>query len=139
MCPRSPLTDRVHSPPARSARTLVTVAVRPSDSTGALSEETPGVGLSVRVPAVVVVSQPPARVLHDVVWKLGPFQTWDTGVGLGHGAVVVSQLSEPLGAGQRHCRRREEIREGDVVDESGPRRIWVREDHGSKTEGNGEK
>lgn len=86
--------------------TLVAVAVGPADGSGVLSEETPGVGFSVWVPAVAVVAQPSARVLHDVVWKLGPFQTGGARVRLRHGAVVVSQLCEPLRAGQRHCTKR---------------------------------
>lgn len=87
-------------------RTLVAVAVGPSDGSRVLSEEAPGVGLSVGVPAVAVVPQPPARVLHDIVWKLGPLQTGGARVRLGHGAVVVSQLCESLRAGQRHCTKR---------------------------------
>lgn len=82
------------------------VAVGPADGSGVLPEETPGVGLPVRVPAVAVVAQPPARVLHDIVWKLGPFQTGGARVCLRHGAVVVSQLCEALRAGQRHCTKR---------------------------------
>ena len=82
------------------------VAVGPSDGSGVLSEEAPGVGLSVRVPAVVVVSQPSAWVLHDIVWKLGPFQTGGARVRLRHSAVVVSQLCESFRAGQRHCTHR---------------------------------
>lgn len=85
------------------SRTLVTVAVGPADGSRVLSEEAPGVGLSVWVPAVAVVSKPSARVLHDVVWELGPLQTGGARVRLGHSAVVVSQLSESLRAGQRHC------------------------------------
>lgn len=84
-------------------RTLVAVAVRPANGPRVLSEETPGVGLPVRVPAVAVVAQPSARVLHHVVGELGPLQTGGAGVRLGHGAVVVSQLCESLRAGQRHC------------------------------------
>lgn len=84
--------------------TLVTVAVGPADGPGTLSEEAPGVGLPVRVPAVAVVAEPSARVLHHVVRKLGPFQTGGARVRLGHGAVVVSQLCEALRAGERHCR-----------------------------------
>lgn len=83
--------------------TLVAVAVGPANGSRALSEETPGVGLSVWVPAVTVVAKSSARVLHDVVWELGPFQTGGARVRLRHGAVVVSQLCEPLRAGQRHC------------------------------------
>lgn len=89
-------------------RTLVAVAVGPSDGSRVLSEEAPGVGLSVWVPAVAVVAKPSARVLHDVVWKLGPFQTGGARVRLRHGAVVVSQLCESLRAGQRHCTKRRE-------------------------------
>lgn len=84
--------------------TLVAVTVGPADGSRALSEEAPGVGLSVWVPAVTVVAKPSARVLHDVVWKLSPFQTGGARVRLRHRAIVVSQLSEPLRAGQRHCR-----------------------------------
>lgn len=86
--------------------TLVAVAVGPADGSRVLSEEAPRVGLPVRVPAVAVVAQPPARVLHDVVGKLGPLQTGSARVRLRHGAVVVSQLGESLRAGQRHCSRR---------------------------------
>lgn len=90
------------------SHTLVAVAVGPPDGSRVLSKEAPGVGLSVWVPAVAVVSQPSARVLHDIVWKLCPLQTGGARVRLGHGAVVVSQLSESLGAGQRHCKGDEE-------------------------------
>lgn len=79
------------------------VAVGPADSSRALSEETPGVGLPVWVPAVTVVAKPSTRVLHDVVWELCPFQTGGARVRLRHRAVVVSQLCEPLRAGQGHC------------------------------------
>lgn len=96
-------------------RTLVAVAVGPSNGSRVLSEETPGVGLSVRVPAVAVVAQPSARVLHDVVRKLSPLQTGGARVRLGHCAVVVSQLCESLRAGQRHCRETEGGREGKRV------------------------
>lgn len=88
---------------ARWGRALVAVAVGPADGSWVLPEEAPRVGLAVRVPAVAVVPQPPARVLHDVVWELGPLQAECTGVGLGDGAVVVAQLGESLGAGQRVC------------------------------------
>lgn len=83
--------------------TLVAVAVSPSDGSRVLSEEAPGVRLSVWVPAVAVVAQSSTWVLHDIVWKLGPLQTGGARVRLGHGAVVVSQLCESLGAGQRNC------------------------------------
>lgn len=90
--------------------TLVTVAVGPADGPGALPEEAPGVGLAVRVPAVAVVAEPSARILHHIVRKLGPFQTGGARVRLGHGAVVVSQLCEALRAGERHCREKERRR-----------------------------
>lgn len=48
------------------------VAVGPADGSRALAEEAPGIGLAVRVTAVAVVAQPPARVLQDVVWELCP-------------------------------------------------------------------
>lgn len=94
--------DELHHP----GRTLVAVAVGPADGSRVLPEETPGVGLPVGVPAVAVVAQASARILHDIVRELGPFQTGGTRVRLRHGAVVVSQLSESLRAGQRHCRER---------------------------------
>lgn len=87
-------------------RTLVAVAVGPADGSRALSEEAPGVGFPVWVPAVAVLPQPSARVLHDVVRKLRPLQTGGAGVGLGHGPVVVSQLGESFRAGQRRCAER---------------------------------
>lgn len=83
------------------------VAVGPADGPRVLSEEAPGVGLPVRVPAVAVVSQPPARVLHDVVGKLRPLQTGGARVRLGHGSIVVAQFCESLGAGQRCCTKGE--------------------------------
>lgn len=90
--------------------TLVTVAVSPADSSWVLPKEAPGIGLTVRVPAVAVVSQPAARVLHDIVWKLCPLQTRGARVCLGHGAVVVSQLGKSLRAGQRDCPGRKKSR-----------------------------
>lgn len=87
--------------------TLVTVTVGPANGPGALSEEAPWVGLSVRVPAVAVVAESTARVLHHIVWKLCPFQTGGARVRLGHSAVVVSQLCEALRAGERHCGEKE--------------------------------
>lgn len=87
--------------------TLVTVTVGPADGPRALPEEAPGVGLSVRVPAVAVVAESSARVLHHIVRKLCPFQTGGARVRLGHSAVVVPQLSEALRAGERHCGGRE--------------------------------
>lgn len=89
------------------ARTLVAVAVGPADGARVLPEETPGVGFSVWVSAEAVVAKPSARILHDIVWEIGPFQTGGARVRLGHGAVVVSQLSESLRAGQRHWEERE--------------------------------
>lgn len=83
--------------------TLVTVTVGPANGSRVLPEETPGVGFSVWVPAIAVVAQPSVRVLHDIVRKLGPFQTGGAGVRLGNGAVVVSQLCKTLRAGQWHC------------------------------------
>ena len=76
--------------------TLVAVAVGPADGSRALSEEAPGVGFSVWVPAVAVLPQATARVLEDVVWELSPPQTGGARVCLGHSAVVVAQLSEAL-------------------------------------------
>lgn len=90
----------------------MTVTVGPANGPGALPEEAPGVGLSVRVPAVAVVAEPPARVLHHVVWKLCPFQTGGARVCLGHSAIVVSQLCEALRAGEGHCRERQREGEG---------------------------
>lgn len=87
----------------RCGRALVAVAVSPANGARVLPEEAPRIGLAVGVPAVAVVPQAPARVLHDIVWKLCPLQTGGAGVGLGHGAVVIPQLGEPLRAGQRHC------------------------------------
>ena len=72
------------------------VTVSPADGSGALSEEAPGVGLSVWVPAVAVLPQAAAWVLEDVVWELSPPQTGGARVCLGHGAVVVAQLREAL-------------------------------------------
>lgn len=87
--------------------TLVTVTVGPANGPGALPEEAPGVGLSVRVPAVAVIAESPTRVLHHIVRKLCPFQTGGARVRLGHSAVVVSQFCEALRAGERYCRERE--------------------------------
>lgn len=58
--------------------TLVAVAVSPADGSRLLSEEAPGLGLTVRVPAVTVISQPSAWVLQHVVRELRPFQTGKT-------------------------------------------------------------
>lgn len=118
--------------------TLVAVAVGPANCSWVLSEETPRVGLAIRVPAVVVVTQAAARVLHDIVWKLSPFQTGGTRVRLRHGAVVVSQFCESLRAWQRHCTPKGEeskymlrkMREWDVLDERTG--IWVSEDNENK-------
>ena len=77
-------------------RTLVAVAVGPSDGPGVLPEEAPGVGLAVGVPAVAVVAQPSARVLQDVVGELRPLQAGGARVRLGHRAVVVAELREAL-------------------------------------------
>lgn len=87
-------------------RTLVAVAVGPADGSRVLPEEAPGVGLPVWVPAVAVLPQPSARVLHDVVRKLRPLQTGGARVRLGHGPVVVPQFCESLRAGQRRCAER---------------------------------
>lgn len=82
-------------------RTLVAVAVGPADGSRVLSEEAPGVGFPVRVPAVAVVPQASARVLHDVVGELRPLQAGGARVRLGHGPVVVAQFCESFRAGQR--------------------------------------
>lgn len=108
-------------------RTLVAVAVGPADGSRVLPEETPGVGFPVWVPAVAVVAQPSARVLHDVVWKLGPLQTGGARVRLRHGTVVVSQLRESLRAGQRHCTKRAE--EGvNVEDDEENKMFWQKQE-----------
>lgn len=86
---------------AAQGRTLVAVAVGPADGSRVLSEEAPGVGFPVWVPAVAVVPQASARVLHDVVGKLRPLQTGGARVRLGHGPVVVAQFCEAFRAGQR--------------------------------------
>lgn len=76
----------------------MTVTVGPSDGARVLPEEAPGVGLAVRVPAVAVLAEAPPRVLHHVVGELGPLEARCTRIRLGHGAVVVTQLGETLGA-----------------------------------------
>lgn len=51
------------------------VAISPADGSRVLSEEAPGLGLTVRVPAVAVISKPSAWVLEHVVRELSPFET----------------------------------------------------------------
>lgn len=52
---------------------MVAVAVSPADSTRALSEKAPWLGLTVRIPAVAVISKPSVWILQHVVWELSPF------------------------------------------------------------------
>lgn len=58
------------------------VAVCPADGTGALPEEAPGLGLSVRVSAEAVVPQASALVLLHVVWEVCPLHAGRARVGV---------------------------------------------------------
>lgn len=84
------------------------VAVSPADCSGALSEEAPGVGLAVRVPAVAVVSQASAGILLHIIRKLSPLQTGRARVSLRHGAIVVAQLSKALRTREWDCKGEKE-------------------------------
>ncbi|TNN50865.1 hypothetical protein EYF80_038948 [Liparis tanakae] len=86
--------------------TLMAVAVGPAEGAGALPDEAPGVGLSVRVPAEAVVAQASARVLPHVVREVGPLQAGGAGVRVGDGAVVVAQLRESFRTREVDCRNR---------------------------------
>jgi len=82
--------------------TLVAVAVGPTNGPWALSEKAPWVRLTVRISTKIVLSQTPARILLHIIWEFSPLQTGWTWVGLRNGAIVIAQLSEALGAGQRN-------------------------------------
>lgn len=90
--------------------TLVAVTVSPANGTGALSEKAPGVGFTVRVSAVIVLSQATARVLLHIIRKLGPLQAWWPWIRLRYCAIVVAQLRKTFRTGERDCKIKEKTR-----------------------------
>lgn len=64
--------------------TLVAVAEGPANSTRALPEEAPRVGLSVWVSTEVVIPQATAGVLQHVVWEVCPPQAGEASISLGN-------------------------------------------------------